>query len=166
MDFGPFLLLALMEGLVTAAVVLFLHRAQPDLLARSATRAPLRGVRLKPVLVGLALAALVTGGALSLLASGNADGLEWSIAKVTGADYGVKAGSATHDAAGGAQERTAVLPDYGFKADAQADGRAVVGTSVAGVAGAVIVLAVAVVLGLALRRRSAARARANARAPS
>lgn len=77
------------EGLVTAAVVLFVHRAEPELLTRSAARKPLAGLRLKPVLIGLAVAALVAGGALSWFASSHPDGLEWSIAKATGtADEG------------------------------------------------------------------------------
>ena len=44
------LAIGIVEGLVTAAVVLFVYRAQPELLARNAAGEPLRGVRLKPVL--------------------------------------------------------------------------------------------------------------------
>ena len=52
----------------------------PRLLARSAARQPLRGLRLRPVVVGLAVAALVAGAGLSWFASTPPDGLEWSIA--------------------------------------------------------------------------------------
>jgi cobalt/nickel transport system permease protein len=109
------LAIGVVEGLVTAAVVLFVRQAQPELLARTAARRPLGGLRLKPVVVGLAVAALVAGGGLAWFASGNADGLEWSIAKVTGTDEELEAESAAHDAAAGLQDSVAVLPDYGFK---------------------------------------------------
>jgi cobalt/nickel transport system permease protein len=155
-------------------VVLFVLRAQPELLARTATHSPLRGLRLKPVLIGLAVAALVAAGALSWFASTNSDGLEWSIAKVTGSGE-LESSSQAHDTSADVQERTAFLPDYGFKrrepAAAAAAGAAEEeaawpavdpGASVAGVVGALIVLAIAVGIGLVLRKRSASRAAPSA----
>ena len=156
------LAIGVVEGLVTAAVVLFVYRAQPELLARGAARKPLGGLRLKPVLVGLAVAALVVGGALSWFASANPDGLEWSVAKVTGAADEPQADSAVHDAAAETQKRTAILPDYAVKGSEASGAEVGAGTSLSGVVGALIVLAVAGVLGFALRRRSAARTRARA----
>ncbi len=175
------------EGLVTAVVVLFVYHAQPELLARSAARRPLAGVRLKPVVIGLAVAALVAGVALSWFASSNADGLEWSIAKATGTEEELATQSSAHETAAELQEKTAILPDYaleegetagaGIEAGAQTAEReepagtagdegsawpAVdAGTSLSGVVGALIVLAVAVALGFALRRRSVARGAAR-----
>jgi cobalt/nickel transport system permease protein len=167
LSFGSFVLMMLpihlaigvVEGLVTAAVVLFVYRAEPELLERTVARKPLRGLRLKPVVIGLAVAALLTGGFLSWYASANPDGLEWSIAKVTGTEPELEASTATHDTAATAQERTAILPDYTFKIE---EGRAgkeagVSGTSVSGVVGALLVLMVAGALGFVLRRRSSAR---------
>ena len=151
------LAIGVVEGLVTAAVVLFVYRAQPELLARSAARKPLGGLRLKPVLVGLAVAALVVGGALSWFASANPDGLEWSIAKVTGAEEELRADSPPHDTAAKTQKRTAMLPDYAVKGSEASGAEVGAGTSLSGVVGALIVLAVAGALGFALRRRSAAR---------
>jgi cobalt/nickel transport system permease protein len=142
--------IALVEGLVTAGVVLFVKQAEPGLLARAAERAPLAGLRLKPVLVGLLVAAVVTGGALALAASAYPDGLEWTIARVTGAEEIEGDVSATHQAAASLQERTAALPDYGFP-----EGSAVpagVGTSVSGVVGASLTLAIAALAGLVLAR--------------
>jgi cobalt/nickel transport system permease protein len=175
LSFSSFLLFMLpihlaigaVEGLVTAAVVLFVHRAEPELLARGAAGRRRRGRRLRPVLVGLAVAALLAGGVLSWFASTHPDGLEWSIAKVTGSERELEADSAAHEAAANAQEKTAILPDYGAKdgdahegADGSVgteDGATAAGTSMAGVVGALIVLAIAGALGFALRRRSAAR---------
>ncbi len=73
------LFIGIAEGLVTAVVVLFVYRAQPELLARTAARRSLRGLRLWPVVVALAVAALVAGAGLARLASTRPDGLEWSI---------------------------------------------------------------------------------------
>ncbi len=185
LPFSAFLLLmqpihlaiGVVEGLVTAAVVLFVLQAQPELLERSATRRPLTGLRLRPVLIGLAVAAVVAGAGLSWFASSNADGLEWSIARVTGTEEELQTASATHKTAGDVQARTAILPDYAFKEGAPAAATSAeegsgaeaaevaswpavdAGTSLSGVVGALITLAVAVGLGLLLRRRSAARAR-------
>jgi cobalt/nickel transport system permease protein len=105
---------------VTAAVVLFVLRAQPELLERTAARKPLAGLKLKPVLAGLGIAAVLAGGALAWFASSDADGLEWSIAKVTGTEQELEAESAAHEAAAGLQDSVAILPDYGFKEGAAA----------------------------------------------
>jgi cobalt/nickel transport system permease protein len=128
LPFSTFLLLmqpihlaiGVVEGLVTAAVVLFVLRAQPELLERTAARKPLAGLKLKPVLAGLGIAALLAGGALAWFASSDADGLEWSIAKVTGTEQELEAESAAHEAAAGLQDSVAILPDYGFKEGAAA----------------------------------------------
>jgi len=159
------LAIGIVEGLVTAAVVLFVQRTEPELLASSAGRRRRSGVRLGPALVGLAVAALVAGGLLSWFASAHPDGLEWSIAKVTGTERELETDSAAHEAAAKAQEKTAILPDYALKDDdAQggADESAAAGTSLAGVVGALLVLALAGALGFALRRRSAARSGSRA----
>ncbi len=88
LPFSTFLLLmqpvhlaiGVVEGLVTAAVVLFVYRAQPELLERAAARRSLRGLRLGPLVVAFAVAAVLAGVGLSRLASTRPDGLEWSIA--------------------------------------------------------------------------------------
>lgn len=167
------LAIGVVEGLVTAAVVLFVRRARPEILERAATGRPLAGVRLKPVLIGLAVTALVCGAALSWFASTNTDGLEWSIAKVAGTAE-IEGGSAAHSAAASLQKNTALLPDYGFKQSepaAEASGQPAgetaatdpapawpavnAGTSVAGLVGAGLTLMIAALLGFALKRRSA-----------
>jgi len=94
------LIIGIAEGLVTAVVVLFVYSAQPELLARTAARRSLRGLRLWPVVLALAAAALVAGAGLSRLASTRPDGLEWSIAS---------AGSAPAPAAGAASVTPAAV---------------------------------------------------------
>jgi cobalt/nickel transport system permease protein len=101
LPFSTFLLLmqpvhlaiGVVEGLVTAAVVLFVYRAEPELLERAAARRSLRGLRLGPLVVAFAVAAVVAGLGLSRLASMRPDGLEWSIAGAeSGASGAVSSG--------------------------------------------------------------------------
>jgi cobalt/nickel transport system permease protein len=107
-----------------------------------------------------AVMAIITGGALSWFASTNPDGLEWSIARVTGKgelpeqEHGIAA------ALKGFQERTAFLPGYGFKPAGNAAKKEKgppswpgieAGTSVAGILGAAIVLGTIMLIGLGIR---------------
>ncbi len=163
------LAIGVVEGLVTAGVIVFVHRAQPEILTRSASGRSLSGVALKPVLIGLTVAALVSGTAFAWFASANPDGLEWSIARVTGSDEIEGATENVHEGLASVQEKTAILPDYALPAagNAEADpaeedaGDAAwpavdAGTSAAGLVGGGITLAVAVLIGVVLRRRTTA----------
>lgn len=155
--------IGIVEGLVTAGVVLFLKQAQPELLDRNLANRSLGGLDLKPVLLGLAVAAVVSGAAFAWFASTNPDGLEWSIEKVTGSpELAESANARVHAAAAAIQEKTAFLPDYGFKKSASAEGEGEAaaswpaidaGTSTAGLVGAGITLGVAALVGVALSRR-------------
>ena len=168
------LAIGLVEGVVTSAVVLFVWQARPEVLSMAAENAPMRGVSMKKILAGLAVAAVFTGGALSWFASTYPDGLEWSMAKTSGSEELSAPAGGVHAALAGIQEKTAFLPDYGFRASeaekpaearaeaSQSEKPAVwpnpdMGTSVAGLVGGALTLALAVVIGLALRRASTAR---------
>ena len=71
--------------MITAAVLVFLYENRPELLRSPAeqTDAPAVGNR-KKVLGVLTAAALFMGGILSHFASEDPDGLEWSLARITG----------------------------------------------------------------------------------
>lgn len=145
------LAIGLIEGLITAAVLLFLYEARPELLRDVSTGGETAGkVSFKGTIAVIALAAVLVGGGLSLLASGNPDGLEWSLFGNSDAGYTQNMGldedsygvqSSAADKAGAVQEKTAFLPDYSF---AGSDSAA--GTSVSGVAGAAIVAAAAALI--------------------
>jgi len=156
------------EGVVTAVVVLFVLRAQPDLLARTAVDKPLTGLRIKPVLIGLAVVAVVAAVTLSWFASAYSDGLEWSIARVAGTEQELATTSSAHEAAADLQGGTAFLPDYAFKADEAAVEEAAAeeepawpavdaGTSISGLVGGAIVAGFVILLGFVLYRRSTRR---------
>lgn len=157
------LAIGLVEGLVTAAVVVFIVRARPEVLAGiPPDPASRRGLR--SVLVGLLIAAAVIGGGLSWFASSHPDGLEWAMARVTGRPEMEGAGSAAHRTLAAVQEKTAFLPDYGFKAaeagadtnpasDPESSGGLAIhaGTSVSGLVGGALTLLLAGLIGLGLR---------------
>lgn len=141
------LVIGLVEGLITAAVLVFVFEARPELLSSvSGSGEKDNRLTVTSVLAILAAAALVTGGLLSHLASSSPDGLEWSVEKVTGSTE-VPSDSPADEWAAGVQEHTALLPDYAFKDSEK-------GTTFSGVAGALLVLTLCVVLGLMLRRRA------------
>ncbi len=153
------LAIGLVEGLVTAAVVNFVRQADPGLLRAEAGGSP-RGLGLRRVVVGLLASALVAGGALSWFASTRPDGLEWSIAGVTGHEElpateegGIKTALA------GIQERLAFLPDYTFRDAAATPSESNgawpavdPGTSTAGFIGGLLTLLLAGLVGLLLRK--------------
>ena len=140
------LAIGLVEGLITAAVLLFLYEARPELLRDVRMSGETTGkASFKGTIAVIAIAAVLVGGGLSLLASGNPDGLEWSLFGNSDAGYTQNMGldedsygvqSSAADKAGTVQEKTAFLPDYSF---AGSDSAA--GTSVSGIAGAAIVAA-------------------------
>ena len=155
--------IGLVEGLVTTAVVTFVWKARPEILQYSALSRPLGNLGLKKVLIGLGIAAVVTGGALSWFASSFPDGLEWSMAKTSGKEELEAPASRIYHLLAGIQEKTAFLPDYGFKNSGEevaASGETApswpavdTGTTTAGLVGGGLTLALAVVIGLLFRRR-------------
>lgn len=158
------LAIGLIEGGITAAVLLFVHQARPELLMDADAGDGSENRRsLKTALAVLAVTAAVVGGGVSLLASPNPDGLEWSLFGNAEAgysenlgldeeDYGVSSGAA--EAAASIQEKTAFLPDYSF-----ADSDSPAGTSVSGLVGSALVaaaVALVCIVGGFFRRKKAA----------
>jgi cobalt/nickel transport system permease protein len=169
LPFGTFILMMLpihlaigiVEGLATAAVVAFVAHARPAALPADAPR-----TRMLPVLAGILLAAVIIGGSVSWFASTHPDGLEWSIAQMTGHEEVAAPLDSLHERLARVQERTALLPDYGVKpAEAEtpaaeppaAEGEAwpavSAGTSLSGLLGGLLTLVVAGCMGFALAKR-------------
>ncbi|MDD7643427.1 MAG: energy-coupling factor ABC transporter permease [bacterium] len=146
------LAIGLVEGLITTAVLLFIYEARPELLTELSVGAKKAKSRcsLKMTVAILASVVVMVGGGLSLFASGNPDGLEWSMFGNSEAGYsenmaldedayGISSKAA--DTAGMIQEKTAFLPDYAFTGSDSA-----AGTTVSGLVGSAIVAAVAVLI--------------------
>lgn len=127
------------EGLITAAVLVFVYEARPELLW-GVGETDLEGkLTFRSTLTVLAVGAAVIGGVLSLFASAFPDGLEWSMEKVVGTAE-LKGAGGIYDLAAAVQERTALLPDYAFKGSESA-----AGTSFSGIVGALVVIGVCIV---------------------
>jgi cobalt/nickel transport system permease protein len=139
------------EGIVTALVLNFVYKANPEILENAAAQTifPLQGkdvsggaaaagktapwgsIRKSFVLLGLL--ALLTGGLLSIFASAYPDGLEWAIEKTAGSPE-LEAEGPVFRRAEAIQESTAFMPDYTFPG-VSADSA---GTALAGIAGAAL----------------------------
>ncbi|MBW2059742.1 MAG: energy-coupling factor ABC transporter permease [Deltaproteobacteria bacterium] len=156
--------IGLVEGFVTAGLIAFVRKTRPEILQSAATARPLGGVSIRKVLIGLAAAALVTGGILSWFASTHPDGLEWSITKIYGKPDLPAPARGIIPALEAAQEKTAILPDYGFRKEEPVGEErgeeggtwpaVSSGTTVAGIVGSVMTLGLSVLVGLFLRRRA------------
>ncbi|GAB6082872.1 energy-coupling factor ABC transporter permease [Desulfuromonas carbonis] len=166
LPFGTFALLmqpihlaiGLVEGAVTAAVITFIGKARPELLAAATVTAAAGAGSIRRIVLGVLLATLVTGGMLSWFASSHPDGLEWALAKSAGPEAPLAPPAPTRQLLDRVQEKTALLPGYQFRASADVPGReekSRAATSVAGMVGGGLTLLLAVGLGWLLRRRRA-----------
>lgn len=135
------LAIGLVEGLITAAVLVFVYDARPELLfCHNSIKQSEGRFSFRKTLTILAAAAAVIGGGLSHFASSNPDGLEWSIARLTGSTELASSG-AVSEAAEAIQQATALLPDYGFQGSESA-----LGTTCSGLIGGAVVVAFCVLI--------------------
>lgn len=133
------LAIGLVEGMITAAVLVFIYEARPELLYENEkTDQRVGKLTLRSTLVILSVAVLLIGGGLSLKASSYPDGLEWSMEKVAGTTE-LEAEGDIYDTASQAQETMALLPDYAFKNSDSA-----LGTTFSGIFGSLVVVTVCI----------------------
>ena len=141
------LAIGIVEGLITAGVLIYIYKARPELIESASSGKSVGNVSVKKVTAVLLIAAVVVGGGLSLFASSYPDGLEWSMEGVAGTTELEREGG-IYDIAAGILDFTAFMPDYSFKSDGE-DGSAL-GTSTAGLVGGLIVLLIAAGIGYAV----------------
>jgi len=127
------IVIGIVEGVLTAAVLVFVYEARPDFLWTESKNTDAK-MTAKSVIIILAVTTAVLSLGVSLLASSNPDGLEWSVENVAG-DYLETAPSQAPDTLTAIQDRLSFMPDYGFK-----NSDSVLGTSVSGIVGSVIVV--------------------------
>jgi len=155
---GPFLLfmqpihlaIGIVEGLVTAGVVLYVRSMRPEALEGSPDRNP---VSVKKLIAVFLVLAVITGGALSWLASSNPDGLEWSLEKVYSVAGLPQEDQGVHSTLGDVQQRTALMPDYGFRGQEGEDAglTAQAGKTASGIMGSAFVLMLILFIGIGIR---------------
>lgn len=158
------LAIGLVEGVITAAVLNYIYEVRPELVEKqvmgkqsyndenSLKGKKTDGGRIKGLIVTVAIVTALVAGIGSHFASGNPDGLEWSLfgnaesgySANMGLDeenYGYSAGTeSAHRNAEAIQEKTALLPDYAFASNEENP----LGTSVSGILGSAIVAGLAI----------------------
>jgi cobalt/nickel transport system permease protein len=140
--------IALIEGLITVGVVQFVRRLMPE---RVESAAPVRSRAV--AIASLLGVAVFVSTVVAWFASRQPDGLEWSIGHVYGQEDLPVASSPLATRLDQVQEKTAVLPDYGFRPAGAAEPAPAtwpavsLGTSLAGAAGALTTAIVTFVLG-------------------
>lgn len=163
------LAIGIVEGVVTAAIVSFVHRARPELISAARPTATPGQQSLRKLLLAFLAGAMLTGGLFSWFASKDPDGLEWAIAQVSGEAELKGPEQGMHAALAALQDRIAILPDYAFRkedAEAQENGgsdandahgevlpESRLGSSVAGIVGGLLALLLAFLIGFLLKKR-------------
>ena len=159
------LAIGIVEGFITASVIAFVTKAQPQLLDVSLPNSEKPVFSLRFVVIVLLAVTVITGGTLSWFASAHPDGLEWSMSKTSGAEELDTPENPVYDKLSKLQETTAFLPDYGFKetrsddhtqeVSEEAEGESWpavdAGTTVSGLVGGLLTLVIAFGIGFLLK---------------
>ncbi|MBL7214824.1 MAG: energy-coupling factor ABC transporter permease [Phycisphaerae bacterium] len=162
--------IGIIEGFITAGVVAFVAKAQPQLLDVSLPPSDKPAFSIKLVTVSLLIAAVIIGGALSWFASAHPDGLEWSMFKTSGSEELDTPDNSVYTNLSKLQEKTAILPDYGFKENevsgaesqtAESWPAVSAGTTISGLVGGLLTLILAFGIGILLKLRKKTQASAT-----
>ena len=131
------LAIGLVEGLITLAVLCFIYETRSEMLwnVENVNLKKESRISYKKNIAILACLFIIVGGGISLFASSKPDGLEWSIEKITGSTEIEEEENGVYELSSKIQEKTSFLPDYTFK-----DTESVVGTSVSGIVGSLIIV--------------------------
>ncbi len=143
------LAIGLMEGVITALVLSFVYEARPELLwtgnCNRTEKGKIGRLTYRKTIGMIGILAFIIAGVFSLYASAFPDGLEWSIAKMTGGTE-LKSHGGIYNLADKIQEAFALFPDYNFRSSDSA-----AGTSFSGIIGGVAVIVLCAVAGKAVR---------------
>jgi cobalt/nickel transport system permease protein len=153
------LAIGFVEGLVTAAVVLFVWKARPEILQPSRAAERRASFSMRRVSAAFVLAAILTAGFFTWFASSHPDGLEWALSRLSGKERAESHGVGPKGFFATLQDKIAFLPDYQFQArepEETPKGKwpaADPAASASGLIGGAITLAMALLIGFALKRR-------------
>jgi len=148
------LAIGVIEGIVTAAILCFVHKMRPEIISGAAEVAVNRGgAPMRNAIVAVAALTILVGGFLSHFASSRPDGLEWSIEKAVGG-AGPEAQPGIQPKSAAIQEKIALMPGYDFKkaGEGAQEPAPVSGISIAGFAGAALTFLLAIAAAFAITR--------------
>lgn len=155
--------IGLVEGVVTALVISFIHQARPEVLESFLQEKPSGNLPIRSLVVTFLVAAALIGGVLPWFASEHPDGLEWSIARITGSTELLETGHGEQTPLVKLQEKTVVFSDDTIPAQdgrseetAKATTTKLLGSSLSGIIGGTLTLAICTVIGILLRKRTPA----------
>lgn len=141
------------EGAVTAAVIMFVWKNRPEIMERN----PIGKININKILFAFLIVTVVTGTTISWFASSNPDGLEWAMMKTSGKEE-LENKNKIHHTLANIQEKSAILPDYGYKNDESAEAESWPsidsGTSLSGLIGGFLTLILSVGIGFIFKRRT------------
>ena len=147
------LAIGVIEGIVTALVVSFVYRARPEILRSVIEEMPTGELPLRSLLTAFVLSTLLIGGCFSWFASEYPDGLEWSIARITGTDELPETGFQEHKILADVQQKTSILTDYALPEAAGHSNSQRLGKTLSGIVGGALTLVICTLTGFALRGR-------------
>lgn len=141
------LIIGLVEGFITAFVIIFLLKSKKELLYTPINISSREGRYYKKnskksILIGLLLVSLIIGAGLSSFASSYPDGLEWSIEKTSKTP--ISSTSNLHSKADVFQKKSTLFPDYTL------EGMGKIGENLSGLAGTLITFLAVVIIGFTL----------------
>jgi cobalt/nickel transport system permease protein len=148
---GVHLLVGMMEGLITAAVLSYLTAVRPDLIEGMTGHGFFSR---KTAIISLVVITLITAAGFSLFASGNPDGLEWSYLErpdqpdfkplIDNNDSRLQAADEIHG-------KIALMPDYSARGSSQEHPASAGWISLAGIIGSLLCMGLIWLLARLLR---------------
>jgi len=141
------LIIGIVEGIVTAAVLCFIYNIRPEILDGANNFDNPEKKSFRKVLITLTLITLLFAGIFSVFASQLPDGLEWSLEKIIGETELENPENVIHEAADHIVNSTAIMPDYEFAGNTEDSAFRV---SAAGIIGSIITVALAGSIGFAV----------------
>jgi cobalt/nickel transport system permease protein len=154
------LAIGIVEGIATAAVVLFIWTNYPEINENLHQTITGKAISLKKILISMSIIAILAGSSMSWFASTHPDGLEWSIKKTSGLEELKSSESVLHSGLSFIQKHTAFLPDYDFKktdtvevkTDTAKWPEVSKGKSLSGLIGGLIIVLIIVIIGVILKK--------------
>ncbi len=158
------LAIGVIEGIATAAIILFVMKARPEVLGSAAPAEAGKTWPAARLLAVFLAAAIVLGAGVSWFASTHPDGLEWSLIRAGISEPQQPDKGDLHRVLEEVQGKTSILPEYSFPTEDGPAGKTLPqepsgwpsadwGTSVSGLIGGTLTLILAGFAGLFIHRK-------------
>lgn len=150
------LAIGIFDGVVTATVVSFVLTARPEIITSGFQPQIPKKFKITRILLFFLLVTILTGGIFSWFASERPDGLEWSIAQLTGKKEMEEPKQGLHNILAKLQNKTSFLPDYTFRRYDSGSEKTMEeisrrGKSLSGISGGIITLLIIIISGFLIK---------------